>query len=164
MVFVGVVALSVLAAIAVARTRRVLAPALERAPAAAASAPPARATQDDAQASAPEAQPARRARPTTTPPRTEEAQQLDAIRATLRADPQKALALLDLGDRDYPSGALVEQRAALRVDALVFAQRIGLARDAAEEYLRRFPDGGAAQHIEMLTGVHPRPPIPNEAR
>jgi hypothetical protein len=80
------------------------------------------------------------------------------IRASVRTDPDGALTLLEETDRAHPDGPLAEERAALRVDALVFAQRIGLARDAAEEYLRRYPQGDRAQHIEMLTGVHPRPP------
>ncbi len=50
----------------------------------------------------------------------------------------------------------------MRVDALVFAQRIGLARDAAEVYLARYPNGPQAQRIEMLTGVHPHPTEPGE--
>ena len=50
----------------------------------------------------------------------------------------------------------------MRVDALVFARRIGPARDAAEVYLARYPRGPQAQRIEMLTGVHPRPTEPGE--
>ena len=50
----------------------------------------------------------------------------------------------------------------MRVDALVFAQRIGEARDAAEVYLARYPQGPQAQRIEMLTGVHPRPTEPGD--
>jgi hypothetical protein len=77
-------------------------------------------------------------------------------RELLRSDPDRALALLDAADRARPGGRLAEERAAMRVDALVFAQRIGEARDAAEIYLARYPRGPQAQRIEMLTGVHPR--------
>jgi hypothetical protein len=55
-----------------------------------------------------------------------------------------------------------EQAAAARIDALVRAGDIGRARDAAEEFLRRYPESGYCQHIETLTGVHPRPPLPGE--
>ena len=79
------------------------------------------------------------------------------IREIVRSDPDGALALIDAADRAHPGGPLAEERAALRVDALVFAQRIGVARDAAEEFLRRYPRSDRAQHIEMLTGVHPHP-------
>ena len=52
--------------------------------------------------------------------------------------------------------------AADRIDALVQAGDIGRARDAAEDFLRRYPHSSYCQHIETLTGVHPRPPIPGE--
>jgi hypothetical protein len=86
------------------------------------------------------------------------------IRDAVRPRPDQALALLDALDRAHPgaTGAPAEERAALRVDALVAAQRIGLARDAAEEFLRRFPRSPRAEHIEVLTGVHPRPTDPSE--
>lgn len=82
------------------------------------------------------------------------------IRAAVGPRPDEALVLLDSLERAHPdaAGPLAEERAALRVDALVSAQRIGVARDAAEEFLRRFPHSPRAEHIEVLTGVHPRPP------
>jgi TolA-binding protein len=58
--------------------------------------------------------------------------------------------------------ARADQAAAARIDALVRAGDIGRARDAAEEFLRLYPDSSYCQHIETLTGVHPRPPIPGE--
>jgi hypothetical protein len=60
-----------------------------------------------------------------------------------------------------PSGS-PELVAAERIDALVQAGDIGRARDAAEDFLRRYPHSSYCQHIETLTGVHPRPPIPGE--
>ena len=86
------------------------------------------------------------------------------IRAAVGPSPDEALALLDSLDRAHPdaTGPLAEERAALRVDALVSAQRIGVARDAAEEFLRRYPHSPRAEHVEMLTGVHPHPSDPNE--
>ena len=55
-----------------------------------------------------------------------------------------------------------ELAAADRIDALVQAGDIGRARDAAEEFLRRYPSSSYCQHIETLTGVHPRPAVPGE--
>jgi hypothetical protein len=55
-----------------------------------------------------------------------------------------------------------DEAAASRIDGLVQAGDIGRARDAAEEFLRRYPKSSYCQHIETLTGVHPRPPIPGE--
>ncbi len=115
-----------------------------------------------------EATPITTARPSTPPParpapRTapdDEATVTTRARDLLRSDPDGAIAVLDTADRAYPDGGLDEQRAAMRVDALVFTQRIGLARDAAEVYLARYPNGPQAQRIEMLTGVHPHPTEP----
>jgi len=60
------------------------------------------------------------------------------------------------------SASSQETTAALRIDALVREGEIGRARDAAEDFLRLYPYSGYCQHIETLTGVHPRPPIPGE--
>jgi hypothetical protein len=90
------------------------------------------------------------------------------IRASARSHPDDALAALDALDRAHPdagvdgAGASAEERAALRVDALVAARRIGPARDAAEVFLARYPRSPRAQHIEVLTGVHPHPTDPAE--
>jgi hypothetical protein len=61
-----------------------------------------------------------------------------------------------------PAPASEEQRAAHRIDTLVATGDIGRARDLAEGFLRRCPYSGYCLHIETLTGVHPRPPIPGE--
>lgn len=84
------------------------------------------------------------------------------IRSQVSANPERAIALIDAADKAHPTGAFAEERLALRVDALVNLGRIGAARDSAEQYLVRFPKGSAAEHIERLTGVHPRPPMPAE--
>jgi hypothetical protein len=55
-----------------------------------------------------------------------------------------------------------EEAAVSRIDALVQAGDIGRARDAADEFLRRYPTSSYCQKIETLTGVHPRPAIPGE--
>jgi hypothetical protein len=106
-------------------------------------------------------------RPASAPadaPTDNEARTMARIREAVRRRPDEALALLDSLDQANPNatGAWAEERAALRVDALVSAQRIGVARDAAEDFLRRYPYSPRAQHIEMLTGVHPRPSDPTE--
>jgi hypothetical protein len=82
------------------------------------------------------------------------------IRSQVSANPDRAIALIDAADKAHPTGAFTEERLALRIDALVNVGRIGAARDSAEQYLVRVPKGSAAEHIERLTGVHPRPPMP----
>jgi hypothetical protein len=87
----------------------------------------------------------------------EERWSMNEIRAVVGREPTAALALIEAADQRYPRSFFAEERGALRVDALVFADQIGLARDAAEEFLLRYPEGTYAEHIEVLTGVHPRP-------
>lgn len=43
------------------------------------------------------------------------------------------------------------------VQSLVGRGKIGAARDLAEVYLKRIPDGPEAARIKSLTGVHPHP-------
>lgn len=88
-------------------------------------------------------------------PADDEAAATARARDVLRSDPERALAWLDAADQAHPDGAFAEERAAMRVDALVYARHIGPARDAAEVYLARYPHAAQAQRIEMLTGVHP---------
>jgi len=92
-------------------------------------------------------------------PPTEE-QQMERIRALVKPAPREAIALIDDADRAHPQSPLAEERLSLRIDALVYEGDIGVARDHAEEYLRRYPEGAYADHVERLTGVHPRPPMP----
>ena len=87
----------------------------------------------------------------------EERSRMDEIRAMVQSEPSAALTLIEAADRKYPLSFFAEERSSLRVDALVFADQIGLARDAAEEFLLRYPEGAYAEHIQVLTGVHPRP-------
>jgi hypothetical protein len=89
-----------------------------------------------------------------------EAKAMTEIRTSVATSPERAIALIDAADRAHPAGAAAAERLALRVDALVKLGKIGAARDSAEKYLELHPNGPAAEHIEVLTGVHPRPPPP----
>jgi hypothetical protein len=95
-----------------------------------------------------------RSAPAPEPSKPTEAQEMARIRASIKSAPREALALLDAADRAHPGSAFAEERASLRIDALVYAGDIGVARDHAEEYLARYPDGAYAAHVEQLTGVH----------
>lgn len=53
---------------------------------------------------------------------------------------------------DLPPGQALRE-----VQALVAQAKIGAARDLAESYLKRIPDGPEAAQIKSLTGVHPHP-------
>lgn len=59
--------------------------------------------------------------------------------ATLRGDGDAALEALSMHARQFPTGALVEEREALRVSALVVARREAEARARAADFHRRWP-------------------------
>jgi len=136
----GFVAVLAVTALAWARTRRVGAPELPVS--AAAAAPPA-----------PAAQPAAAVRPFAAQPPV-------AAQAVAAQPPPAPSRPAQTPPPNVPPRA--EDQAAARIDALVQAGDIGRARDAAEDFLRRYPYSSYCQHIETLTGVHPRPPIPGE--
>jgi TolA-binding protein len=137
----GFVAVLAVTALAWARTRRVGAPELPVS--AGAAAPPAAA------------QPAVAVQPVIAaqPP-------VAAAQAVAAQPPPAAARPAHTPSPNAPPRS--EAQAAARVDALVQAGDIGRARDAAEDFLRRYPSSSYCQHIETLTGVHPRPPIPGE--
>jgi hypothetical protein len=85
-----------------------------------------------------------------------------SIREAIPRAPSEALELIDRADALHPGDADAEERAWLRVDALVAAQQIGRARAAAETFLRRYPKSAQAERIRALTGVHLRPLGPRE--
>jgi hypothetical protein len=120
----------------------------------AAPAPPPAAPAPEPAAPAPPSPPAAAAAPDS------EEKAMDDIRQTVKAAPLQALDLIATAERAHPGSRFSEERASLRIDALVYAGDVGRARDDAEEYLRRYPDGKYATHVEMLTGVHPHPGAP----
>jgi hypothetical protein len=84
------------------------------------------------------------------------------IRDAVTRAPEEALALIERDDASHAGDAHAEERAWLKVDALVAMQQIGRARAAAEDFLRRYPRSAQAARIRALTGVHPRPLGPRE--
>ena len=136
----GFVAVLAVTALAWARTRRAAAPELPVS--AAAAAPPAAAARPAVAVGPVAAQP-----PVVAP-------------AAAAQPPPPAVRPAHTPPPNVPPRA--EEQAAARVDALVQAGDIGRARDAAEDFLRRYPNSSYCQHIETLTGVHPRPPLPGE--
>ena len=59
--------------------------------------------------------------------------------------------------RRFPDGAQADERDALLVDALINQQRIGAARDETYYYFDHHPAGRFAEHLVVMTGVHPPP-------
>lgn len=87
-----------------------------------------------------------------------EAAGMKRLRALVSAAPAEALALATALDRRFPDSEAADERASLAIDALVATGDIGEARTRSENYFARFPAGRFGQHVETLTGVHPRPP------
>jgi hypothetical protein len=96
------------------------------------------------------------------PPASEEQGVLLQIRALVKTDPPKAEALARESRRRYPDGDTADERDALLVDALINQQRIGRARDETYYYFDHHPRGRFAEHLLIMTGVHPQPKRPAE--
>jgi hypothetical protein len=79
------------------------------------------------------------------------------IRENVKSNPQRAESLAREGRRLFPDGADAEERDALLVDALINQQRIGAARSETYYYFDHYPTGRFADHLFIMTGVHPRP-------
>jgi outer membrane protein assembly factor BamD (BamD/ComL family) len=79
-------------------------------------------------------------------------------RLALVDNPARALELADHADDRFPSGALVQEREVVAIEALVQLGRQDDARERAGRFLRRFPASVYQRHLEALlgfdTGVH----------
>lgn len=88
-------------------------------------------------------------RPSGTRPPTE-AELLEAARAALQADAQRALALVREHGSRYPSGVLAQEREVIAIEALKRLGRVGDARRRAEQFDRAYP--GSA-HKRKVDGI-----------
>ena len=118
----------------------------------AAAPPPAAPSPGPRLASAPSAPDAGHAHPSALLPEHALVQQ---IRALVKTEPQRAEALAREARRRFPEGVESDERDALLVDALINQQRIGAARDETYYYFDHHPDGRFAEHLVVMTGVHP---------
>jgi hypothetical protein len=82
---------------------------------------------------------------------------MQRLRAEVDADPQAALALADDGDRRFATTQYSDERAFLRIRALVHLGDIGIARDVARQFYERHPDSPLARSVFRLTGMRPAP-------
>lgn len=83
----------------------------------------------------------------------EESAVILAIRRTLLAgDAAEALRMLDRARAAFPNGALVEEREALAVRALVASGQNELARTRGEAFLRAFPRSPHASEVRAVLG------------
>jgi hypothetical protein len=98
-----------------------------------------------------------RPRETVVPSEQELMQQL---RANVKSNPQLAESLAREDRQRFPDSPESDERDALLVDALINQQRIGAARSETYYYLDHHPGGRFAEHLFVMTGVHPRPSGP----
>jgi hypothetical protein len=90
---------------------------------------------------------------TAEPPVETEPGLLEQARRALHVDPARALALADRHELRYPSGALVPDREAIAIEALVGLGRLDEARARAGHFFRAFPGSVHQRHVEALLGV-----------
>lgn len=85
----------------------------------------------------------------------EEAKKVQQARKTLEADPNKTLRLLKAIDREFPKGQLMEERAGLRVLALLRAGKVDEGKRRADKYLARYPKGTLANRVRRALSELP---------
>ena len=90
-------------------------------------------------------------------PTASEDELMRRLRAEVDADPRAALALADDGDRRFDGTQYSDERAFLRMRALVHLGDIGMARDAARRFYERYPESPLARYVFRLTGMRPAP-------
>lgn len=86
--------------------------------------------------------------------REESAAVLAIRRALLAGNAREALALLARARADFPHGALVEEREALSVRALLGSGQPDAARLRGEAFLRRFPRSPQASDVRRWLGMN----------
>jgi len=91
-----------------------------------------------------------------TAPGSEE-QLMVRLRQQTDPHPGAALALARLGEARFPSSRFADERAWLKMRALVHLGQIAPARDEAQLFFERFPHSPYGERVYRLTGVHPRP-------
>lgn len=77
----------------------------------------------------------------------DEAAQLNEARKALTQDPAKTLALAEAGEREFPKGALTQERRGYAILALIALDRRGEAEQRADAYLQRWPKGALSRRI-----------------
>lgn len=79
-----------------------------------------------------------------------EAKLVAQARKELRDDPTAALASTDRHTREFPGGALVEERRAIGIRALAKLGRVDAARREGADFLREFGDGPHADAVRRV--------------
>jgi len=100
--------------------------------------------------------PAPKPRPARPPSLTAEIASLDLARSALAdGDAKRALRSLDTHDRDFPNGALAQEAAMLRIEALVANNDLATAQTVGHRFLATHPDSAHADRVRTLLGETP---------
>ena len=103
-------------------------------------------------------------RPAAGPAPLDEPALMVELRSSVKAAPEKALALADEAEQRFGDSSFAEERGALAIRALINLQRIGAARSRAYAFLERYPRGPYTAEVEAWTGVHVTPGAPQRKR
>jgi hypothetical protein len=98
------------------------------------------------------AEPAEAANPGVDPLLAETAALREAQRALRAGDPNRAISLVDLQDRQYPTGTLTQERAATRIFALCALGQVAQASKLARAFERRWPRSPMLTRVQNSCG------------
>ena len=76
-----------------------------------------------------------------------EAEAINAARKALTSDPARALSLIEAAAREFPDGALVQEREGYAILALLALGRRAEAEERAADYLERWPMGPLSRRV-----------------
>jgi hypothetical protein len=122
------------------------------------SGPPPVAVTGDSGAAAPVVETEdRAARPADSGAGLAEEKLMALLRREVDPQPEVALGLAWQAEQRFPRGRRADERAWLKMRALVHLGRIAEARDEAARFFKRHPRSRYAGRVHRLTGMHPRP-------
>lgn len=83
-------------------------------------------------------------------PTTDELTILHEAQVALAANPARALTLSAQHEREFPGGALTQEREVIAIDALLRLGRVAAARTRAQRFELKYPGSAHARHVEQL--------------
>jgi hypothetical protein len=92
--------------------------------------------------------------------RRAELELLQRAQELVRADPARALALVEGAARRFPGSPLIQEREVIAIEALRRLGRAGEAHARGEGFLRRFPRSAYRLRVESLTTNPATTPMP----
>jgi len=90
--------------------------------------------------------------PADSPPKDTEFSLLEQAQRALGGDPRRALDLADRDERQFPVGALAQEREVIAIEALAELGRADEARARARSFFQAFPGSVHGPRIAAMTG------------